>query len=79
MRSRCGVTACCNPSAKKYYVDRGIKICAEWDSFETFAAWALSHGYADHLTIDRKRSNLDYEPSNCRWVTMEDNLRNRAA
>ena len=44
-----------------------------------FKKWALENGYQDNLTIDRIDPNGNYEPSNCRWVTMKvqsNNLRN---
>ena len=70
---------CYNPSEPgyKYYGGRGIKMCIEWiSSFESFARWALSSGYAPEFTLDRINTNGDYEPANCRWVTQEDQCNN---
>ena len=70
---------CLNPNQKvyKYYGGRGITICQEWiDDFMSFYDWALENGYQDNLTIDRIDVNSGYEPNNCRWVTMETQLRN---
>lgn len=62
----------------KDYGGRGIKMCDEWrGSFQNFQSWALSHGYADNLTIDRIKVNGDYEPSNCRWVTQKEQANNK--
>lgn len=68
MKSRCN-----NPNARsyKYYGGRGINVCKEWENFVPFAKWAEANGYSDDLTIDRIDVNGDYEPSNCRWVTMK--------
>ena len=53
------------------YGGRGITICEEWHDWFIFRDWALSHGYADNLTIDRIDTNGNYEPDNCRWVTQQ--------
>lgn len=64
-----------NPNKDNYaqYGGRGIKICDEWaNSFQSFYDWAMTNGYEDTLSIDRINSDGDYEPSNCRWVTMKE-------
>lgn len=69
---------CSNPKASQYhlYGGKGITVCDEWkDHFEIFARWALFHGYADNLTIDRIDSNKNYCPENCQWLTRADNAR----
>ena len=74
MRTRCN-----NPNHQdyKYYGGRGIKVCKEWDDFSKFYNWAMANGYSDDLTIDRIDVNKNYEPSNCRWVTMRNQCRNK--
>lgn len=73
-------TRCNNSNRKGYkdYGERGIKVCKEWnDDFKAFYDWALSHGYADNLTIDRIDVNGNYEPSNCRWITNIEQQKNK--
>ena len=75
MKSRCYY-----PKNKCFnsYGARGIQICEEWkNSFSTFAIWALSHGYADDLTIDRIDVDGNYHPLNCRWITMKEQQKNK--
>lgn len=71
---------CENKNSKDYphYGGRGIKMCPEWrNDFQAFYDWAMSNGYADNLTIDRIDVNGNYEPSNCRWITVAEQNRNK--
>ena len=73
-------TRCYNKKSKFYknYGGRGIVICNEWkNNFNSFYNWAMSNGYQDDLTIDRIDVNENYEPSNCRWVDIKTQQRNR--
>ena len=70
----------CNSQAPAFesYSKMGIKVCDEWlESYESFETWALSHGYADNLCIDRMDTRRGYSPDNCRWITRKENARNR--
>ncbi len=70
---------CTNPSCKDFphYGARGIKVCEQWSEFSTFHSWAISTGYREGLTIERKDVNGDYDPSNCTWIGNEYQSRNR--
>lgn len=74
------IKRCYNPNIKQFkdYGGRGITVCDEWrKDFMTFYDWSMSHGYNDRLTIDRIYVNGNYEPSNCRWVDMKTQQRNK--
>ena len=65
---------CLNKNCKNYkdYGGRGITMCDEWlNDFMNFYNWSMENGYKENLTIDRIDVNGNYEPSNCRWVTMK--------
>lgn len=59
------------------YGGRGITVCDEWRQYENFRDWSISNGYNDDLTIDRINVNGNYEPNNCRWVTVDVQANNK--
>ena len=62
------------------YGGRGIIVCDEWkNDFAKFRAWAKANGYQENLTIDRIDNDGNYEPSNCQWLTLEENARKNNA
>ena len=72
-----GMRRRCNDKGDPLYGGRGISVCEAWMYYQPFKVWALENGYADELSIDRIDPNGDYEPSNCRWVAMKEQQRNR--
>lgn len=53
----------------------GITVCAEWAAFEAFLR---DMGECpDGMTLDRLDNTRGYEPDNCRWATMREQVRNR--
>jgi hypothetical protein len=72
---------CNNPRHKDYsrYGGRGISVCQRWiESFENFLADIGLRPSKQH-SLDRFPNNEtgDYEPSNCRWATREQQNANR--
>lgn len=71
---------CYNLLSKDFptYGGRGIKICDEWLlNKDSFVSWAFEHNYKENLTIDRINVNGDYEPNNCRWITLHEQGSNK--
>lgn len=65
----------------KDYGGRGITMCDEWLNedcgFDKFVEWAISNGYGDDLTLERKDVNGNYSPENCEWITLSDQTKNK--
>lgn len=72
-------TRCSNPNRKEYknYGGRGIKVCKKWLTYKNFYNWAIRNGYKDNLTIDRIDNDGNYEPKNCRWITIQEQQKNK--
>lgn len=68
------VSRCRNKSSTdyKWYGAKGVSVCEEWSKYENFRDWATNNGYKDNLTIDRIDPFGNYDPSNCRWATTQE-------
>lgn len=70
---------CYRKNAKNYnlYGGRGISVCKKWHNIELFEKCVESSDYQKGLSLDRIDVNGNYEPSNCRWVSMKEQCNNR--
>lgn len=72
MKSRCS-----NPNlpGSEHYYGKGIKVCKRWGDFINFYNDMGPKPSGKH-SIDRIDNDGNYEPSNCKWSTMEEQANN---
>jgi len=74
------IKRCYNKNNKDYknYGDKGVLIYNKWLEDRTlFFEWALQNGWKEGLTIERIEVNGNYEPNNCKFITMKEQAQNR--
>lgn len=74
-----GMKTRCHPTkGDKNYGLKGIRVCERWEN--DVLAFISDMGFrpGPKYEIDRKDSNGDYTPDNCRWVTKDVQQKNRA-
>ena len=71
---------CYNDTQERYYRygGRGIIVCNEWHDVKKFVEWSEKNGYQEGLSIERINNNGNYEPSNCKWVTLQEQHYNKS-
>lgn len=69
------INRCANPAYHNHH-GKGIKVCERWHDFSAFVADVGPRPSPQH-SLDRwPDATGDYEPSNCRWATAKEQMRN---
>lgn len=57
-----------------FYGGKGIRVCPEWESFETF--FADMGPRPEGMSLERKDGSKNYCKDNCKWATRKEQMRN---
>ena len=70
-------TRCYNKNSKSFsdYGGRGITVCDAWNDFQAFLA-DMGVKPAKGMSIERLKTNDNYEPGNCVWANATQQARN---
>lgn len=75
------LSRCYNKNNEAYpnYGGRGIRVCKRWRGEHGFDNYLEDMGFppAKGMSIDRKNNDEGYSPSNCRWATDSQQMKNR--
>lgn len=72
------IRRCTDPKHTRWewYGGRGIKVCDRWRVFVNFYA-DMGEPPTDEHSIERVDVNGNYEPSNCMWLPLKEQAKNR--
>ena len=72
------IQRCTNPKNRQWpdYAGRGITVCERWKKFSQFYEDVGPRPSSQH-SLDRINNDGNYEPSNCRWGTDEQQATNK--
>lgn len=68
-----------NRKDSKWYSGKHLEFCEEWNDYLKFREWALGNGYQEGLSIDRIDNSIGYIPTNCRWIPLKDQNKNKTS
>lgn len=74
------INRCYQKSHRSYvaYGGIGLTVYEAWlHDFKAFYDWAIANGWQEGLTIERKKNNDGYNPTNCKWATQAEQNRNK--